>query len=181
MSGAAGRRYAKALFALARDGKALEPTAELLGTLAAVVRDPSVGPAMSSPLLSPSQRSTLARTVSQELALPSLLAHFVQLLADRQRLGELPAITAHFHSMLDHELGRVRITIHSARALDVEQERAIIAAFTKRTGKEVIARVVVDADLLGGVAVDVAGTVYDGSVRTQLERLAKQLSGTSAA
>lgn len=180
MSGAVARRYAKALFALAKESATLQPTAEELARLAAVASDPSVGPVLRSPLLSPARRHELAQMIAREVALSDLLSHFLQLLADHQRLGTLPAIAERYQQLLDAELNRVRVTIRAATPLDAKQEADIVAVFATLTGKQVIARVVVDPELLGGVVVEVGGKVYDGSVRTQLDRLAKELSGPAS-
>ena len=180
MSAAVARRYAKALFALAKDAATLQPTADELATLAAVANDTTVGPVLRSPLLSQTRRHELAQTLARELKLSDLLARFLQLLADHQRLGELPAIADRYQQLLDTEMGRVRITIQSARPLDANQEAEIVAVFAALTGKQVISRVIVDTDLLGGILVEVEGKVYDGSIRTQLDRLAKELSGTAS-
>ena len=180
MSGAVARRYAKALFALAKDSATLQPTADELARLAAVAADPTVGPVLRSPLLSVARRQALAQMLARELSLSELLSHFLQLLADHQRLGELPAIADRYQQLLDTELGRVRLTIRSARPLDAKQEADIVAAFAKLAGKQIISRVVVDTNLLGGVVVEIQGKVYDGSVRTQLDRLAKELSGAAS-
>ncbi len=177
MSGAVSRRYAKALFALAKDSKTLQPTADQLLRLAAVAADATGGPVLRSPLLSVSRRHELAKMLARELTLSDLLARFLQLLADQQRLGELPAIADRYQQLLDAQLGRVRLTIRSAAPLDAKQEADVVSVFATLTGKQVISRVVVDTDLLGGVVVEVEGKVYDGSVRTQLDRLAKELSG----
>ncbi len=180
MSGGVARRYAKALFALAKEAAALQPSADQLGRLADVANDATVGPVLRSPLLSATSRRDLAQMLARELALSDLLTRFVRLLADQQRLGELPAIAERFQHMLDAELGRVRITVRSPRPLDPKQEADLIAVFAKLTAKQVLARVVIDAHLLGGVVVEVEGKVYDGSVRTQLDRLAKELSGAAS-
>jgi F-type H+-transporting ATPase subunit delta len=118
--------------------------------------------------------------VAQGLSLSNLLTRFLAVLSDHQRLSELPAIAEYFQRLLDQTLGRVRIAIRSARVLDPAQEQQIAAAFARLTGKQVMPAAVVDPELLGGVLVEVEGKVYDGSVRTQLERLAKELSGTVA-
>jgi F-type H+-transporting ATPase subunit delta len=180
MSAAVARRYAKALFALAKEGDALQPTADQLARLAGVASDPSVGPVLRSPLLSATHRHDLAQTLSRELALSDLMARFIQLLAAHQRLAELAAIADRFQQLLDTELGRVRLTIRTPKALDAKQEADIVAVFATLTGKQVITLVVVDTELIGGVVVEVEGKVYDGSVRTQLDRLAKELSGTAS-
>jgi F-type H+-transporting ATPase subunit delta len=177
---AVARRYAKALFALAKEGSALQQTADGLGHVAAVTDDAQVGPVLCSPLLSAASRAELTQALARELALSDLLTRFVRLLADQQRLGELRSIADHFQAALDQEMGRIRITVRSARALDSKQEGDLVAAFRTLTGKDIIPGVVVEADLLGGVVVEVEGKVYDGSVRTQLDRLAKELSGAAA-
>jgi F-type H+-transporting ATPase subunit delta len=177
MSAVAGR-YAKALFALAKESSALQPTADQLARAAAVAGDPGVEPLLRSPLLSAARRRDVAEMLIGELQLPDLLARFVRVLADHQRLAALPVIAGRFRDLLDHELGRVRITIQSARALDAQQEKDVIATFAKLTNKQVIPTVAVNPDLLGGVIVEAEGKVYDGSVRTHLDRLAKELAGT---
>ena len=177
---AVARRYAKALFALAKDSRALQPTADELARVAAVGTDSTVGPVLRSPLLSPSRRHELAQMLTRELRLSELVGRFLQLLADHQRLGELPAIAERYQLLLDIEMGRVRITIQSASPLDATQEADIVATFEKRTGKKVIARVEIVPELLGGILVEVEGKVYDGSVRTQMNRLARELSGTAS-
>jgi F-type H+-transporting ATPase subunit delta len=173
-------RYAKALFALAKERDALGPTADEIERVANLASDPQIGPVLGSPLLAAARRRELVRTLARELSLSDLLTRFLGLLADHQRLAQLPGIAQHFRNLLDRELGRVRVTIRSASRLSAPQENAIVAAFTKRTGKQVLTQLVVDPDLLGGVVVEVEGTVYDGSVRTQLDRLAKTLTGTAS-
>jgi len=177
---AVARRYAKALFALAKDGGALQPAAVEIDRLAALAEDPTVGPVLRSPLLTPTRRHELSATVARELDLSDLLRRFLSLLANHHRLGDLPGIRDHFQSLLDAELGRVRITIRSAAALTPRQENDLITIFSTLTGRQVIPTVVTDPDLLGGVLVEADGKVYDGTVRTQLARLAKQLTGTAS-
>jgi len=180
MTGAVARRYAKALFALAKEEQALEQTVEQLQRMAALVDDPAIGPTLRSPLLSAERRRQLAQTLARELSLSDLLTRFVGVLADQQRLKQLPAMAEYFQLLLDQELGRVRITMCSARTLDAQQQEQIAGVFARLTGKQVVPTVAVDPELLGGVVVEVGSKVYDGSVRTQLERLAKELGGTAA-
>lgn len=177
MRGAVSRRYARALFSLARDAGALESTAEELERLAGVASNPQIGPVLRSPLLSPSRRKALAETLIADLAMSDLVARFVRLLADRQRLAELPAIAQFFLRLLDDEKGRVRLALRTAVGLDDADRQRLTAAFARLTGKEIIPAVTVEPGLLGGVVAEVEGKVYDGSVRSQLERIAKQLAG----
>ena len=181
MTGAVARRYAKAVFALAKEAGTLQPTADQLARLAAVARDPTVGPVLRSPLLSATRRQDLAQTLSRELTLSELLTHFIQLLADHQRLRELPAIADRYQQLLDTELGRVPRDHPqrqpAGRQTGSRHRRRLRAADRQSRSSPTS---VVDTELLGGVVVEVVGKVYDGSVRTQLDRLAKELSGAAS-
>jgi F-type H+-transporting ATPase subunit delta len=145
-----------------------------------VVEEPLVAPILRSPLLPAAQRRELVQTLARELPLSDLVTRFLGLVADQQRLGELQAIRDRFDQLLDQELGRVRATIRTAMPLEATQHREVVAAFAALTGKQVMPSTVVDNNLLGGVIVEIEGKVYDGSVRTQLDRLARQLSGTAS-
>ena len=123
---AVSRRYAKALFALAKEAAAVAPTAEELARVAALAADPSVSAVLGSPLLSPTHRLEFARTLAGEVKASPLLTHFICLLADHQRLAELPAIHRYFQELLDQELGRVRVTIRSSAALSAQQQTDLV-------------------------------------------------------
>lgn len=174
------RRYAKALFGLAQEAGTVEATGTDLERLATLASDPGLKEVLSSPLLSVARRGALAQLVAQDLKLGELLTRFVGVLADHQRLDVLRLIQAHYERLLDESVGRARATIRTASKLDPHQQNALVAAFSKLTGKQVLPEIIVDPALLGGVVVEVGGRVYDGSVRTQLDRLAKQLAGNTS-
>lgn len=177
---AVARRYARALFDLAEEAGTLEQAAAEIERLAALAQDPAIGPVLRSPLLSPGRRRDLAALLAREVGLSDLLTRFVRLLADHRRLAELPAVQRHMQALLDAALGRMRLTIRSASAVEPQQRDDIVAVFARLTGKQIIPTVILDPELIGGVIVEVGGKVYDGSVRTQFARLAKELTGTVA-
>src|SRR5262245_6053121 len=123
MKGAVSRRYAKALFALAKEKGVLEPTADELARLGAAAANPALAPVLKSPLLAAPRRSALAKTLIDDFALSDLLRRFVQLLADRQRLAELPGIADYYLKLLDAEKNRVRLEVRAAMALSDSQKR----------------------------------------------------------
>ncbi len=51
------------------------------------------------------------------------------------------------------------------------EENEIKKGLEKSTGKKVVINVKVDPDLIGGVIARVGSTIYDGSIRTQLENI----------
>jgi F-type H+-transporting ATPase subunit delta len=168
------------VFDLAVEGNAAESVDAELARLAAAASDPDIGPVLRNPMLSPSRRRELAELLAREFTVSDLLSRFLALLADRQRLGEVPAIAAYFRILLDERLGRLRATIRAPSALDDSQRQSLVETFSQITGKAVLAEVVVDAELLGGVLVEIAGRVYDGTIRTHFERLAKQFASSGS-
>jgi F-type H+-transporting ATPase subunit delta len=67
--------------------------------------------------------------------------------------------------------GIVASSISSAVQLDDAQRARLEAMLAERSGKRVEAEYHVDPSLIGGITVRLGDTVYDGSVRRQLQRL----------
>jgi F-type H+-transporting ATPase subunit delta len=177
MSGSIARRYAKAIVAVAQEQNALEQTGDELRLLRALAADSQIARGLANPLLAATARRGLARAIAEQLTLRPIMRNFLCLLADHRRLDQLGEIADQYQKILDQQLGRVRATITSAAPLDPEQADAVIAALARQTGHTVLAEQRVNPQLLGGVVVDVEGTVYDGSLRAQLEGLAASIAG----
>lgn len=177
MIASVSRRYARALFSLAKEQGAPEAVAAELAKAAAIAADPGVRQVLRNPLLSAGRRRDIADIILRDVDASDLLNRFLRLLADSQRLDELPGIEREFRRMLDDELGRVQVTIRTAQPLADAQRDEIVSTFANITGRQVIPTVVVDPDLLGGVLVEAGGRVYDGSVKTHFARIAKELAG----
>lgn len=175
--GAVARRYARAIFAVAEEQQSLEQTAAELQLLGAVADDAEIAAALANPLLSAAARRGLATTIADNLKLSPTSRNFVSLLADHRRLDQLAGIARAFTRILDARQGRVRATITSATPLSDAQRQALVSAFEQKLGRTVLADTQIDPGLLGGVVVDIEGTVYDGSVRTQLRALATRIAG----
>jgi F-type H+-transporting ATPase subunit delta len=177
MTGSIARRYAKAIFSLASDEGALEEIGEELASLAAVAADPDVGAALANPLLVAATREAIATTLAEQLSVRPITRKFLLLLADHQRLDQLAGISAHYRRLLDRALGRVRAKVVSAAPLAAPQRQALVARLEGLTGRTVLTESQIDPRLLSGILVEIEGKVYDGSLRTQLERLAASIAG----
>jgi F-type H+-transporting ATPase subunit delta len=95
----------------------------------------------------------------------------MQLILDRSRLDFLPQIVASYSSLADELSGVIRPTLSSGLPLAESQIDEIKSALEKSTGKKIVMNVQVDPKLIGGVVTMIGGTVYDGSVRTQIDRI----------
>ena len=174
--GSIARRYAKALFGLAVDSGRVEPWAKSLDALReAVLTSPDLRDVLSNPVYSKEQRRAIVENLAEAMKLDPEPANLLFLLGDRNRLGYLAAVVDTFRELADRHLGRLRATVTSAVGLDDAAAQAIGEELSRKHGAQILLDRAVDPAILGGVVAQVGSLVYDGSVRTQLEDLRKQL------
>jgi F-type H+-transporting ATPase subunit delta len=98
-------------------------------------------------------------------------------LIDHRRPALLGGVREAFESVTDERLGVARVDVVSARELTLAQRGAIVAEVGRVTGRQARAQFSIREDLIGGVVARVGSTVFDGSVRGQLEALKHRLAG----
>jgi F-type H+-transporting ATPase subunit delta len=179
MTGRLAKRYARALRDLAREQGTLEACGEELTRVVTTFGEPRLEVILNSPAIDREVRFETAKKVAAALSLSKTVSNLIALLAERERLHILPEVARWYENLIDQELGRVRVTIRSATQLGAA-EKAELTELAKRLtrSREVVAATEVDPELLGGVIMDVGGTVYDGSLRAQLARLTKDMAET---
>jgi F-type H+-transporting ATPase subunit delta len=174
--GSIARRYAKALFGLALEKGRIEPWSEgLLALARSIDASAELRDVLQNPAYTREVRAAVVARLAQGLALEAEPAALVSLLADRDRLAGVGAIAAAFRELADVELGRLRARVTSAVPLDDAAVHAIAEKLSAATQKKVLVERAVDPAILGGVVAQVGSTVYDGSLRTQLEDLRSTL------
>ena len=99
-------------------------------------------------------------------------------LIDHRRINLLDQVIKDFEQELNQRLGFTEADITSARDLSDSERRAIESQIKSLTGKKVRARYARDTSILGGAIVKLGSTIYDGSIKGQLERIRAQLSST---
>ncbi len=130
-----------------------------------------------SPAIPVEQKRKVLDVLAQRVGVTDRpVRNFIAVLIDQDRIGLLPAIARELAEELNHRAGRVEASIVSARELGEEQRQSLVAEIARLTGKHVAAGYTTDPGLLGGVVVKVGSTIYDGSVRGQLQRMRRQLT-----
>jgi F-type H+-transporting ATPase subunit delta len=174
LEGSISRRYAKALLELAIEQDKVQAWSDALdGLRTRLAGSTELEDVLVNPVYTRDQRrAILGKLVGgQDKELQSL----VGLLVDRNRLAYLSGIAGAFRTMADEKLGRLRATVTSASALDDGSLKTIAQKLAAITDKQVVVDRQVDPSILGGVVAQVGSTVFDGSVKTQLEELRRQL------
>jgi F-type H+-transporting ATPase subunit delta len=105
-----------------------------------------------------------------------LTLQFLKLLVDKHREDIVPQVIDAYRALRDEHLGVIVAIARVAQPLSGGEEKKLIDTLGKMTGKSVRLSVQLDSDLVGGAVVRVGDTVYDGSVRNQLELLREQMN-----
>jgi F-type H+-transporting ATPase subunit delta len=175
---AAALRYAKALFALARDEGRVDPVrAELDGLVHVIAEVPALRDVLLRPLHPAAERRAALLAVAERIGLSPLVRNFCSFLIDQRRTRALEEIRDAYVRLAEEAAGRVQGEVVSASALSDAQLARLRSALGRRTGCEVDLTVRVDPTLLGGAVARVGDLVFDGSLRTQLTRLRSSLTG----
>lgn len=168
------RRYARALFEAA--GSDFERVGEEIGAIAGLVTEDSpLGLIFLDPTADRKARRELLESIIAKASLGEMTGNLLRLLDDRNRLAELPAIAQSYTGLVDEKVGRLRATLTSAGELPTELRDRLQDALGTATSRKVEVETAVDGSLLGGVVAQVGNFVYDGSLRSQLERLRREL------
>ena len=102
--------------------------------------------------------------------------NLIAVLIDHRRMQFLGRIVEQFKKELDTRMGFAEAQITSARELGDAEKSSLESQIEKVTGKKIHAHFALDAELLGGAVVKVGSTIYDGSVKGQLEKIKEAIS-----
>ncbi|MDQ3802823.1 MAG: ATP synthase F1 subunit delta [Acidobacteriota bacterium] len=123
------------------------------------------------------KRRVLDALIARVRARPTT-ANFLQVLLQNHRLADLGEINRQFTQELDRRTGVVTAQVTTARPVPPPAQEALRARLGQLTGSSVRLQFAVDEDLIGGVVTRIGSTVYDGSVRGQLEQVRQRMIGS---
>lgn len=176
INGSIARRYARALFDAA--GDSLESAHADLGALVASLEsNPEAVAFFANPTVRREEKIAVVEKLLDAARPHPMVANLFRLLAQRDRMDLVGDIAKVFDAMFDERMGRVKARVRSAVALGDEEKAKLREALARATQKEIELEVEVDPRLLGGMVAVVGSKVYDGSVRTQLASLRRELMG----
>jgi F-type H+-transporting ATPase subunit delta len=129
-----------------------------------------------TPAIPAEQKRKLLDEIVRRDGIEKPVRNLVAVLIDHRRIQFLEPIMQELEKELDRRMGFAEAQITSARELGDAEKRTLEAQIGKLTGMKVRAHFAKDASLLGGVVVRVGSTIYDGSVKGQLQRIKEAIS-----
>ncbi len=176
MNEAVARRYASALADVALEQiKADRVKADFTAFVEAYYSSADLRNFLETPAISPEQKQKAIEKISEKMGYDPAVRNFIYLIVSHRRTELLREIEQVFGEELNARLGIAEAEVTSAGPLSAEEKRQLTATLERRTKKKIEAKFQEDKSLLGGAVVRIGSTIYDGSVREQLNRLREQL------
>lgn len=178
MATTVARRYAQAVFEIARDSQSFDAWERDLSVLNAIMTDPVTRNYLVSPKTAAADKQALVDK-AMESAQPEA-KRLADLLLERRRMNSVPEIYEQYQSLLLKEKGIVIADVTTAVPLDASGEAMIQKQLSELIGKEVEVRAQVDPAIIGGMVARIGDNLIDGSVSNQLRRLHERLVSSNA-
>ncbi|HOX15559.1 MAG TPA: ATP synthase F1 subunit delta [Smithellaceae bacterium] len=166
------KRYARAFFEIAGEEKKLEQYYNELSQFSSIVAEnKDLGGFLANPIFDEEAKKKVLEKIIGKLSLSKMTINFLNLLIDKKRIDVLPDIETCYRQLMDETLQKVRVTLKTAFPLSGEMQDYITSNLKKMTGQAVEVTVESDKSLLGGILIGVGDTLYDGSIKNQLNNM----------
>lgn len=173
----AAKRYAQALFAMARDQNALDAWQPHLDDVRTLFEDAAASAFLQSANTREAQKFAVIDEALPNAPVP--VRNLAKLLVRKRRATLAPQVADAFLTMVDGERNVAVATVTTAQALDDAGRGAVTAAVRRATGAtDVRLSEQVDRAILGGAIVQIGDHILDGSVRTRLQGLRRSIAGS---
>jgi len=169
----AARRYAEAVFQIARDQGTIDQWRAEVQTVGSVFADPEVlGLLENANVPHQAREDVLNHTLE---GISPLALNFARLLVQRRRVALAPQVAEVFRELADAYVGVAHAEVTTAVDVDDSERRLIAERLSQLTGKHVDVQTCTDPTILGGMVARIGDRLIDGSVRTRLQMLRRRL------
>lgn len=173
---AVAQRYAAALADVAFEHKDADKIREDLSDFVQVFAASSdLRSLLTNPSVSAVAKKSVAGGIAAKMVTHTEVRNFIFLLVDHGRTGMIDEIQQTFESEMNRRAGIVDALVVSAHELSTPEKSQLTQALECATGKKVQSQYQLNPQLIGGTTVRIGSTIYDASVREQLNRLRAEL------
>lgn len=174
LKGAIARRYAEAIFDIARKQNTIDRTLEDVQEIAKVFSNRKVAYLMTEPKVPAKRKETAIRQALASKVLPTSL-NLTLLVVQRELVEAMQNIANELEKLVLDYKNEAKAQVTTAAPMDEAQSNSVKQALERRTGKTILMQTRVQPEILGGVVARVGDQVIDGSIRYRLSALRRQL------
>ena len=167
-------RYANSLLSSATEKGNLDKVAKDMELVYSVIKSSGeLSRTLSSPVVKAQVKSSILEEIFKKKISKETM-DFLKFVVEKNRENLLESIVNKFLELRDQKLGIVNVNVRSAVELGDDQKKKLKEKFEKLLNKKVRFNFTVDPDVVGGFVAKVGDTVYDASLKNQLEVLKKR-------
>lgn len=137
---------------------------------------PDLLEAFDSPGVPREAKEKLLDSVIEVHPANTITLNFLKVLLQHNRLACFQQIYESYLNTVNERKGVVSAKVSTALPLDSPELRALGERLSCATGKKVDMEPRTDADLLGGIVVQIGDTIFDGSIKTKLAEMKRKLA-----
>ena len=167
------KRYAQAVFEIALETGELDRWQSDLSKIAGLSEDTALVALLENPKFHFADKARLLREQLGDIN--PLALNLIHLLVIRSRLSMLAEIADEYQRLLDSYRGIEQVEVITAIPLDDEDKLRLRERLGAAIGKEVVLKPEVDSSLIGGIIARIGDRLLDGSTRSKLSALKKEL------
>ena len=177
MTGRFARPYAQALLKVAGSTEAAVAVRDELRRFRQAMDEvPGIAKMAANPAVPNEAKGRVVGEIAERLELGALARRFVELLLSNYRLQHLPAVVAALEQAINRRLGVATARVRTAQPVEDAEAERLRAALAERLGQTVELELEVDPELIAGFQARVGSTLFDASLRGQLDRMARTLA-----
>lgn len=170
-----GDRYAESLFDLAKEENKVTQYLDDIKLVGEVLgSDPQIVQFFNHVLIENEKKIQLLDQ-SFKGNVDQYVLNFLKLLVQSRRSRYIDDIIKSYINLSNQYLGIEEGTIYTPYKLTDQQIQDIEKAISKKENKKVILKLSIDSSLLGGIKVQIANRIYDGTIKNKVEMLKKEL------
>jgi F-type H+-transporting ATPase subunit delta len=173
---AIAQRYAAALADVAFERKDADQIRhDLSGFVRAFAESADLRNLISNPSVGGHSKKSVAGKIADKMDTGIEVRNFIFLLIDHRRTNLIAEIQQAFEAEMNDRAGIVDAVIVSAHELSAPEKSQLTQALEGVTGRKVHPQYQLNPQLIGGATARIGSTIYDASVREQLNRLRAEL------
>lgn len=167
------RRHAQAVFEIALENKELERWKADLNVIAETLGNPQLAAILENPKLQFSQKQKLLQNIL--VSVSPTAKNLACLLVRKKLIRIVGSLVTEYTRLMNAHNGRETAKVITAIPLSSHETEIIRHKLAKLTGKELVVTTQVDAGIMGGLVAKIGDELIDGSIRTRLQELRKDL------
>jgi len=177
---ASAARYARALLDITiAESDPVAAEKDLAAFVDLVQQHPDLQRTLANPVVSATAKRAVVQQLLERSQPTPPAGKLLLLLASRGRIELVPEVLDVYRELLMEHRKVIQAEVTTAAPLAPERVSELQQRLAKITGRAVTMTTKVDQAIIGGIVTKIGGTVYDGSVATQLAKVRDRLSERS--